>query len=113
MGGGNRGVGWNMDDLLQLLVHCQGTNMGFSNRATGSKISTSAKLCCPKSLELCCNVGNGGVLRGGNGGYNSGGGSGGFGGLQGSYDGGGRDGDGYLRDGAAAEIKQEGLEFRV
>ncbi|PPR97809.1 hypothetical protein GOBAR_AA22851 [Gossypium barbadense] len=41
------------------------------------------------------------------------GGSGGFGGLQGSYDGGGRDGDGYLRDGAAAEIKQEGLEFRV
>ncbi|MFQ6639937.1 hypothetical protein Gotur_015637, partial [Gossypium turneri] len=43
VGGGNRGVGWNMDDLLQLLVHCQGTNMGFSNRATGSKISTSAK----------------------------------------------------------------------
>ncbi|KAH1115333.1 hypothetical protein J1N35_008711 [Gossypium stocksii] len=38
-------------------------------------------------------VGNGGVLRVGNGGYNSGGRSGGYGGLQGSYDGGGRDGE--------------------
>lgn len=36
--------------------------------------------------------------------------------VQGGYDGGRLDGDGgygYSRGGAAAEIKQEGLEFRV